>query len=177
MNLETIFFYLGIIGTIIFLIKTTLPVDFDCETQSDFTTIADSDTSFNLFTIESISAFLMTSGWMGWITKSQLHLSTKTSLAISIVAGFVAMFVFSFAISQIKKLQHIPKADLNELLGKKGKAYMRFLPKNTGKIQIEFNSKLEILDARNISEIEIQSFEPVKVVKIENDEIFIEKDI
>ena len=65
---------------------------------------------------------------------------------------------------------------MEELVNKKGKACMNFSSRGTGKITIEFNGAERQLDARNNSDEEINSFEPVKVVKIENDEIFIEKD-
>ena len=85
------------------------------------------------------------------------------------------MFVFAFLFAQIRKLEFVPKNDLNELANKTGKAYTRFNPKGNGQIQIEFNSKLATLDAINNSEAEINSFEQIKVVKVENSIIYIEK--
>ncbi len=53
---------------------------------------------------------------------------------------------------------------------------MNFTPNGQGKIQIEFTGRIEEFDARNNTEVEIKSFEPIKVVKVENNEIYIEKD-
>lgn len=174
-NLPTLFLYSGIIGTVIFILKTALPVDTGSEISSDFTEISDTDSSFSLFTIESISAFLMCGGWMGYIAKN-MNYGSKLSLAIAIVAGTVGMLFFVWLVSKFKKLEHIPTANLQELVGKSGKTYMRFLPNGVSKIQIEFNSKLEILEAKNNSDVEIDSFQPIKVVKVENNIIYIEKE-
>ena len=87
------------------------------------------------------------------------------------------MALFTFLISKFKKLEHAPKPLYKELEGKKGRAYMNFAPKGAGKIQIEFNSKLDILDAKNNSDEFIKAFDPIKTIKVEGEEIYIEKDI
>ncbi len=171
----SIFFYCGIIGTVIFLLKTLLPVDSGSEISSDFTGMTDNDSSLSLFTIESISAFLMCTGWMGYVSII-MHYSLKKSIIIAIICGIIGMLFFVWLISKFKKLEHIPVANLQELVGKTGKAYIKFAPYGVSKIQIEFNSKLEILDAKNNSDIEIESFQPIKVVKVENDIVYIEKE-
>lgn len=172
-NLFTICAFLG---TGIFVLKTFLPIDSGSEIGGDFTNLTDTDSSFSLFTIEGISAFIMCFGWMGWASKHFLNYGMKISLIIAIISGIVGMLFFSFLITRIKRLEYVPKGDINDLIDKTGKAYMNFAPKGTGKIQIEFNGRIEELDARNYTDSEIKSFEPIKVVKIENNEIFIEKD-
>ena len=174
---NNLFLICAIIGTGVFVLKTFLPIDSGTEIGSDFTGITDTDASFSLFTIESISAFFMCFGWMGWAAKDYLHYDMKITLVIAVVSGVVGMLFFSWLITQIKKLEHTPKKDINELVGKSGKAYLTMPPKGTGKISIEFGGALEELNARNNTDEEIKSFEPIKVVKIENGEIFVEKDM
>jgi len=173
---NNLFLICAFLGTGVFILKTFLPIDSGTEIGGDFTGMTDTDSSFSLFTVESISAFFMCMGWMGWLAKDHLNMGMKMSLIIAIVSGIIGMLFFSFLIAQIKKLEHDPKADINELFNKTGKAYMTFAPKGTGKIQIEFNGRIEEFDARNDSDEEIKSFEPIRVVKIEDNEIFIEKD-
>ena len=55
----TLYWYLALIGTIIFILKVSLPLDAGGEVSGDFTSITDTDASFQFFTIESISAFFM----------------------------------------------------------------------------------------------------------------------
>ena len=173
---NNLFLVFAILGTIVFALKTFLPIDSGSEIGGDFNGITDTDSSFSLFTIESISAFFMCSGWMGWAAKDFMHYNLKISLIIAVVSGVIGMLFFSWLITQVKKLEQTTKFDLNELVNKSGKAYMNFSPKGQSKIQIEFSGRIEEFDARNNTDEEIKSFEPIKVVKIENGEIFIEKD-
>ena len=165
----------GIFGSIVFLFKTFLPIDMGSEVGGDFNTMLESDSSFNLFSIESVSAFFMCSGWIGWLCLKHLHYNTKLSALIAISVGIVGMLLFAWLIAQFKKLEHIPSPKLEELINKTGKAYMNFAPKGNSKIQIEYNSKYQTLDAINDSDEEIKSFENIKVVRIENNQIYIVK--
>ena len=75
----------------------------------------------------------------------------------------------------IKKLNKKIVIDINELIGKTGKAYTSFEPKAEGKIEITLNNKLSILDAINLSDEKINSFSEIKVEKIEDKKIYIVK--
>ncbi len=174
-NFSNVCFYLGLISLVILLLKSFLPFDTDTEVSGDFTTLTESDSSFNLFTLEGILSFFMCFGWMGWWAHNYQHFSFKICMIIACVSGILGMLFFSFMFSQIKKMEFIPKNDLKELVDKTGKAYTRFQPNSSGQIQIDFNSKLATLDAVNIGEEEINSFELIKVVKVENDIIYIKK--
>lgn len=167
----------AIFGTIVFLIKTLLPIDFGTEVTADFNVMSESDASFNLLSIESISAFFMCSGWIGWLCLNQMQYSTKLSALISFGCGAIGMFLFAFLIAQFKKLEHVPCANPEELVNKTGKAYMNFAPRGNSKIQIEFQEKLATLDAINDSDEEIKAFENIKVVKVENNQIYIVKGV
>lgn len=174
-KLINIYFYSGLIGTIIFILKTALPIDTGSEVSTDFTSSIDSDASFHLFTIEGIAAFFMCSGWMGWLAFKQLNYELQMSLIISVGSGVLGMAFFSWLIQTFKKFEHVPKPDYKELLNKKGKAYIRFKSKGTGEIMIEFNSKLQTLDAINEMEEEIAPFSPIVVTKVEGDTIYVKK--
>ncbi len=175
-KLVSIYWYCAIIGTIVFIIKTSLPLDTGAEVNSDFVSVTDTDGSFHIFTIESIAAFFMTGGWLGWAAFAHLHYELKISLLISILSGILGMLFFSWLITQFKKLEHVPAVSLDELKDREGKAYTKFSSKGQGKIQIEFNSKLDIVDAVNYSEEEINTFDRIKVIKVENSVVYIVKE-
>lgn len=170
------YWYCAIIGTIIFVIKTALPINSGTEISADFTSITDTDSSFGLFTIEGISAFFMCSGWMGWLSYDHLKYGLELSAAIAVISGILGMVFFTWLISIFKKLEHNPKPNLAELVGKTGKAYLKFKPFSSGKIEIELNSKLSVIDAYNNSDEEIEVFDLIKVVKVENDNVYIVKE-
>lgn len=165
----------AIFGTVVFLIKTLVPIDFGSEVSGDFNVLAESDASFNFLTIEGIAAFFMCSGWMGWYALNFMHLSVKKSAAVAVVCGILGMLFFAWLICQFKKLEHIPTANPEELVNKIGKAYMNFAPKGNAKIQIEYHGELATLEAINDSDEEIKSFENIKVVRVENNQIYIVK--
>ena len=109
--------------------------------MADFSSYADSEASFHLFSIAGISAFFMTSGWMGYLCLTLFKYGLKISAITAFASGVLAMFVYAFVFAKLKKLDNTPEASLDELAGKTGKAYLNFAPKGISKIQIEFNSK------------------------------------
>ena len=176
LNIADAALYCGIVATIVFVLKTFLPIDFGAEVGGDFGSIVETDSSFTLFSIESIAAFFMCSGWIGWFCIQHLHYAVKLSGLIALACGVVGMFVYAWLIAQFKKMENVIKVDYKELIGKTGKAYMNFAPKSDSKIQIELNSTLETLPAKNMSDEEIKAFDAIKVVKVENNEIYIVKE-
>ena len=126
-NLGSIFLLCAVLGTVVFVLKIALPVDSGTEVSVDFNSMADTDASFSLFTIEGVSAFFMMSGWLGWFSYAKMNYPPKISALIAFIAGFIGMFFFAFLISKFKKLEHVPKFDLKTLEGKSGKAYMDIL--------------------------------------------------
>lgn len=173
--MQSVYWYSAIIGTVVFLLKVAIPTDAGTEISGDFISIADTDASFHLLTIEGISAFFMTFGWIGLVAFSHMHLELKISMIIALAAGVLGLLFFAWLLSLTKKLEHKVPYDLTTLVDKQGKAYVHFEPKGQGKIQIEFNEKLATLDAVNNSDETIDTFNQIKVVKVENNVIYIEK--
>lgn len=174
-TMQSVFWYSAIIGTIVFLLKIVLPTVGGTEITGDFTSIADTDASFHLLTIESIAAFFMSFGWIGWVGFTQMHIELKVAMLIAVIFGLLGFFLFAWLLSLVKKMEQTVEYDLTTLVDKVGKAYLHFEPKGSGKIQIEFNDKLETMSAMNNSDIEIEAFSQVKVVKVENNVIYVEK--
>lgn len=113
---------------------------------------------------------------MGWAAMEHLHYPVKIAVLISVISGILGMLLFTWLVTLLKKLEHTPKASLDELKDRIGKAYTHFDPKGSGKIQIEFNSRLDTIDAVNESEEYIEAFKQIKVTKIENGVVYIVKE-
>ena len=75
----------------------------------------------------------------------------------------------------VKKLEKTVVKDKTTALNKIGKAYTDFAPKGQGRIEIEINGQLTVAEAINNTEDEIKSFDAIKVVKVENELLYIEK--
>lgn len=176
-TLNNIFLWLGLIGTLLYVIKTIMFMfgGGDMEVETDFDSMSDTDTSFHFISLQAILAFCMGFGWAGLAAHVNFGLSGIISIIIAFVSGLLFMLFNAYLFYAVKKLDHVVKVDLKELVGKTGNAYTSFEANGNGQIQIEINKRLSIYDAINISDVKINSFEVIKVTKIEDNKIYIEK--
>lgn len=173
------YYYLALFATICFVIKliifTIFGGDSGSEVSADFNTETDTDTSFGFLSLQSILAFLMGFGWMGFSALQQFKLGQLTAFLCAFVVGFIFMYGTAFLMFSVKKLEKNVKKDKTSALEKVGKAYTDFASKGQGRIEIEINGQLTVAEAINDSETEIKSFEAVKVIKVENNLLYITK--
>lgn len=178
-NLIRTYKYIAIFSTVLFVIKFlifSLASNDGTEVASDFDSISDTDTSFDFFSIQSILAFLMGFGWVGLAALTQWNVSTQLAIVISVVTGFVFLYMSAFLMFKVKSLNQVVKIDYEKCIGTVGKAYTTIHPNSEGQIQIEINGKLSIVNAVNSTDIEIKAFEQIKVIKFENLKLYIEKE-
>ncbi len=177
-NVLKIYFYIAIFATVLFVLKLFIFSVFggDSEVHSDFTSETDADISFNFLSIQSILAFLMGFGWMGYTCIHQLGIEThlKTFL-ISFCIGVIFMFLNAFLMFLVRKLEKNVKADKNTALNRMGKAYTSFAPNSMGQVEIEISGKLTVENAMNATDDQINSFDPVRVIKVVDGLLYIEK--
>lgn len=161
------YYYLALFATIFFGIKLIIFTIFGgdgCEVQTDFNIEMDSDPSFSFLSLQSILAFLMGFGWMGYACLHEFKFSQITTLLCAIVIGLIFMFIMAFLMFSVKKLEKNVKKDLATSIGKTGKAYTNFDNNGYGKIEIEVSGQLSIIDAYNMTDTPIKSFETVEVI-------------
>lgn len=171
------YYYIALFSTILFTLKLIIFnfVGGDSEVSTDFNTEFDSDPSFSFISVQSILAFLMGFGWMGYAGLHQFGLSNLMSLISAFGVGILFMLIVSLIMANIKKLEENVEKNKMDLVNKKGKAYTSFAPNSKGQIEIDFNGQLKIMDAHNQSDVEIKSFELIIVKKVEDDILYIEK--
>ena len=173
------YYYLAWFTTIFFVIKLIIFTVFGgdgSEVHGDFNTEMDSDPSFSFISLQSVLAFLMAFGWMGYACLKEFNFSQIVTLLCAIGTGLIFMFITAYLMFSIKKLEKSVKKDKTTALNKIGKAYSNFEPKGQGQIEIIINNQLIVEDAINTTEEKIKSFEKVRVVKVENDILYIEKE-
>lgn len=180
MNHNVILFFqcVAIISTVLFVLKLIIFSIFggDAEVEGDFDVADEVDTSFDFLSIQSVLAFLMGFGWIGWACLSQFGMRIRFAFLIALVFGFMMMYFSAWLMFCIKKLNHRVKKDFSKCAGLSGRAYTGFKPNGKGQIEIDFNNQLSIEEAINNSDCEIKSFENIKVVKYENGILYIEKE-
>lgn len=176
-TIENIFWTIGLFALVLFLLKlfVFMVTGGDSEVESDFDCISETETSFDFLSVQSVLAFLTAFGWCGYFTLKNSTFGETFALIIAFITGFICMWFSAFLMFNIKKLNHTVKADINELNGKKGRAYTDFAPNGNGDIEITLNNKLSILSAVNVSNEEIRAFLDIKVEKIEDGKIYISK--
>ena len=171
-NLTPIYFWIGVLMTVFFVIKLFIFSMFGMDDGGGDLIGTDVDTDFNFISLQTLIAFMMGFGWSGYAAL-EWHFSGTISVICAIVGGLIFMALSAYLVFVMKKLNSTPKYDLNSLVDKNGTSYVRFPAKGLGKIQIEFNGRLDTLEAWNDSDKEIESFKKIKVTKVDGDKIFI----
>lgn len=176
-NLTTVYYYIALFATVFYIAKMFLFSVFggDAEVHTDFTSSVETETSFDFLSIQSILAFLMGFGWMGLTSIKVWGLSKLFVIIISVAFGLLLMFMSAYLMCCIKKLNKNAKKDLSKAVGQTGKAYTHFEPNGNGQIEISFNDQLSVEDAVNLCSETIKAFDSIKVVKYENNQLYIEK--
>jgi len=172
-----IYYYVAIFSTIIFAIKLVIftIVGGDTEVNADFNTETDTDTSFGFISLQTILAFFMGFGWMGYAMLKQFGQGQILSLLSAVGVGLVFMIGTAFLMFSVRKLEKNVKKDKSTALNKVGKAYTYFEPNGTGQIEIEINGQLSVVNAVNSTNEVINSFDQIRVNKVENEILYIEK--
>lgn len=172
-----IYYYIAIFATILFTLKLIIFtfVGGDSEVNADFNTETDTDVSFNFISFQSIVAFFMGFGWMGYAGIQQLGYSIIKASLIAIAVGLIFMFGSAYLMFLAKKLEKNVKKDKSTALQQVGRAYTNFEPNALGQVEIEISGQLSVVEAKNNTDENIKAFEPVKVTKVENEILYIEK--
>jgi len=178
-NMMKIYFYLAVFATVLFVLKLALFSIIgggDGEVSSDFTSSVDTDPSFSFISIQSILAFLMGFGWMGYAGFHQFGFTSQLyNFSTAFCVGFIFMFINACLMFLVRKLEKNVKKDKNSALNHVGRAYTSFEPGAIGQVEMEINGQLSVVNAMNNSEDVINSFDLVKVVKVVEDLLYIEK--
>lgn len=175
-TIEMSYFYIACFATILFIIKLALYsiTGGDAEVHTDIDGSVETDVAFNFFSIQSVLAFLMGFGWIGLAGVKQWNMSTLHSALIATAFGLLMMTLSAYLMFCLKKLGKTVKKDYSTCIGKTAKAYTSFTPNGSGQIEIDFNGQLSIENAINTTDKEIKSFSEVKVIKFEDNKLYIE---
>ena len=174
-TVEMSYFYIACFATLLFIVKLALYSFTGGDTDiNDANGGVETDVAFNFFSIQSVLAFLMGFGWLGLAGIKQWHMSTLNSALVAAICGFLMMILSAYLMFCLKKLGKTVTRDYSECVGKMAKAYTSFAPNGSGQVEIDFNGQLSIENAINTTDREIKSFSEVKVVKFEDNKLFIE---
>ncbi len=176
-NFWKIYYYIGIFATVLFILKLIIftAVGGDSEVSADFTTETDTDPSFGFLSFQSITAFFMGFGWMGYAALKQMTFGQGMAFALAFAVGFMFMFCSAYLMFLARKLEKRVTNSKASALNKVGRAYSGFAAGGNGQVEIEINGKLQVVNAINTSNSSINSFDLIRVNKVQNDTLYIEK--
>ncbi|WP_228414535.1 NfeD family protein [Chryseobacterium sp. SNU WT5] len=177
--LQKAFWYLSLFASLIFIFQTVMTflgtdatADLDADFDGDF---HDVEAPFELFSFRNLINFLLGFGWTGVAFYGKVNESIL--VIMSFVVGVIFVGIFFFIIKQILKLQEDNTFNIKTTLGKNAVVYMT-IPGHkmgSGKVQISVNGSVHELEAVTEQEKKIYAGNNVKVVKVEDQILFVEK--
>ena len=169
------YFLMAAVGTTLFLIRLAFALfggdggDFDADVDPgahDF----GSDASFTLFSLLSVMAFIMGTGWMGLACRIDWGLGRPLSVVVSVGFGVVMMFFAAGLMYMTRRLNRTISYDMKTAVGRTARVYMSIPPKGEGqgKVQASVSGRLMTVPAVSTGPA-IEAFTDVKVVGTRDD--------
>lgn len=178
---KTIYFIMGSVGTLLFMIKAILMLAFGHGDSAEFSVDMHADggmeahgTGFSLISMLSILSFMMGAGWMGLMCRTQWNLGPFTSAMFAALFGFGLMLMSSGGMYAMKRLQQFGGYDVKQCMNQIGRVYLTIPAKGegAGQIEINFDGRNKILPAISAGG-RIESFASVKVIEVRADNVLI----
>jgi hypothetical protein len=150
--------------------------DFDADMDFDHTgTAADSDFSFQLLSMQGLTAFFMMFGLVGLAT-FKAGVAVAISIASGVLAGLFAVWVISWLFSQMKRLQSDGTLNVQNAVGVSGSVYLNILEGKSGQVRVSVQGALKIFDAVSADKGIIETGEKIRVVGVvDNKTLIVEK--
>jgi hypothetical protein len=165
---------LAVIGTGLFALRLVLGLFGGNGGDLDADVAVDSDASFTLFSLLSVTAFVMGAGWMGLAARIDWGLGRVPALALSVGFGAAMMVLAAALMSFTRRLNRQIDYDLRTAIGRTGRSYLRVPARGAGQGQVEVSvsGRLKVLTAISNGG-EIPAFTDVRVVDVRDDETLV----
>lgn len=173
------YFLMAAVGTTLFLIRLAFALfggdggDFDADVDPgahDF----GSDASFTLFSLLSVMAFIMGTGWMGLACRLDWGFSRPLSVVIAVGFGVAMMLLASGLMFMTRKLNRTVTYDVETAVGRTARVYMSIPGKGhgQGKVQVSISGRLMTVDAVSNGP-PLEAFADVRVVATRDDQTLV----
>lgn len=177
-GLEKIFAVCAVVGGVLFIIRLVLQFmggDFDVDAaDADFdANIGDTDYSFKLISFQGLTAFFAMFGLVGLAMLKQSGFSPLHSVMGGLAAGVATVWVMKKIFEMAMTLQSSGNIKLKNAIGAEGTVYLTIHAGDTGKVRINVQNHLKVLNAKCDSDEEIKTGEPVRVVRVMSGSILV----
>ena len=168
------YFVMALVGTLLFLLRLVFALfagdggDFDADVDGG------TDASFTLFSLLSVMAFIMGTGWMGLACRIDWGLGRVPAVLLSVGFGVAMMFLASGLMYMTRRLNRTIRYDPRTAIGRTGRVYMTIPGKGqgSGKVQVSVSGRLMTLNAITRGE-GLPAFTDVKVVEARDDDTLV----
>lgn len=130
---------------------------------------ADSDVSFKMLSLQTITAFFMMFGLVGLALRKEAELVEAWAILGAMIAGLFSVWVISKIMTFMMGLQSSGTMRLANAIGQEGSVYLRIPADGVGKVQVVVHDHLKVFDAVSKKGQEFQTGERVTVVSIAAD--------
>ncbi|MHC4881830.1 MAG: hypothetical protein ACYTEN_03320 [Planctomycetota bacterium] len=143
--------------------------------DADAGDVSDTDISFKLLSLQGITAFFMMFGLVGWAVIRQGDYPPLVPIASGTAAGLLTVWIMKKVFQYATSLQSSGTMDLNNAIGQEGTVYLTIRPGDIGKVQVNVQNRLSVLNAITEGTEEIKTGADIRVVKIKADKLVVEK--
>lgn len=137
--------------------------------------VSATDISFKTLSLQGLTSFFMMFGLVGWAMLRQSQFTPSISVLGATIAGLATVYVIKLIFQWAGKMQSSGTLNLNNAVGQQGTVYLTIHPGQTGRVQVAVQDRLLTLDARSELPEELKTGEPIRVVKVANNILIVEK--
>ena len=159
-------------------------VDMDVDADVDFDVDADAgdglaggeaDTSFAIFSLQTISGFLLMFGLIGLAILQMRENGAVWSIVGGGAAGTLTAYIFGKLMASMKKLQSSGTINLQNAIGTEGDVYLTIPADGIGKVQIAIQGGLKIFNAKSADDAALPTGSRVEVVQVVSGNVLVVK--
>jgi hypothetical protein len=170
-GLELAFVICAAIGGVLFLSRFVMQLfglhhDVSLDIHSGDLDLTNSDVGFKALSFQSITAFLLMFGLVGFALQRSEHAGAMLSLGGATAAGLLAGWVIALLFRGMSRLQSSANYDPRQAIGQRGSVYLTIPAGGTGKVTVTINNRLSVLDAVAQDKSEMKTGVAVQVVDV-----------
>lgn len=182
---ELAFWACALFGSTLFLLRLVLSLfgsiaeefgDISHSEYDDGDVYHSASGSFKIFTIHSISGFLMMFGWVGLACTKQSGYQSSIALLIAFVMGICVMLLTALIFKGASLLVSSgSQFNIQKTIGLVGTVYQYIPAHGQGKVHLVVDGVIRELLAQSVDHMEIESFSIVEVVQVLDHELVVVK--
>lgn len=125
----------------------------------------DADAGFKWLSLQGLTAFFTMFGLVG-LAMDAANMQEISSLAAAVAAGCASVWSIEKLFQMMAGLQSSGNVNIQNAVGKEGTVYLNIGPSERGKVEINLQNRLRVMDAMTESGETIATGETVRILKI-----------